>query len=293
MRRSILLISALLFAGMAFSQRSALIQNHLLWKISGNGLEKPSYIFGSMHYLCGEDVQLPPGLEDAINSTGNLYFEYDPQNRYELRKLYRAGKLKGKKLKDFYSTEQYDSIVDFFRKNLGFLEKDIRKKDPTYLSTTFYQLIYPCKKQQGIDEKILAYGNRKGFRISGIEKAKHRLQSLDSIAVELRAEQLLNTIRQFPAYRNKLLENRRLYITQHNSLYVSGLQFNTSHQDLIYLHLIQNRNLVWQQSVEKAMQKKPGFFNVGYMHLPGSHGLVNLFRHKGYTVEPVSISLEP
>ncbi len=25
--------------------------NSLLWKISGNGLEKPSYLFGTMHML--------------------------------------------------------------------------------------------------------------------------------------------------------------------------------------------------------------------------------------------------
>jgi uncharacterized protein YbaP (TraB family) len=33
----------------AFSQNN---NNTLLWKISGNGLEKPSYLFGTIHMLC-------------------------------------------------------------------------------------------------------------------------------------------------------------------------------------------------------------------------------------------------
>jgi len=32
--------------------------NTLLWKIDGNGLETPSYLFGTIHVKCVEDISL-------------------------------------------------------------------------------------------------------------------------------------------------------------------------------------------------------------------------------------------
>ena len=42
----------------------------LLWQITGNGLKKPSYIFGTMHLLCEDDARLSPNLKKAIAETG-------------------------------------------------------------------------------------------------------------------------------------------------------------------------------------------------------------------------------
>jgi uncharacterized protein len=39
----------------AFSQKNN-SENTLLWKISGNGLKKPSYLFGTIHMLCEDDA---------------------------------------------------------------------------------------------------------------------------------------------------------------------------------------------------------------------------------------------
>lgn len=33
-------------------------ENAILWKISGNGLDKDSYILGTMHLMCEEDYLL-------------------------------------------------------------------------------------------------------------------------------------------------------------------------------------------------------------------------------------------
>lgn len=41
-------------------------ENSLLWKISGNGLTKPSYLFGTMHMLCAEDAKLSNNLKRQL-----------------------------------------------------------------------------------------------------------------------------------------------------------------------------------------------------------------------------------
>ena len=42
------------------------LDNTLLWKISGNGLTRSCYLFGTMHVLCAEDATLSDSLKLAI-----------------------------------------------------------------------------------------------------------------------------------------------------------------------------------------------------------------------------------
>ncbi|MEI2823911.1 MAG: TraB/GumN family protein [Chitinophagaceae bacterium] len=60
------------------------IENSLLWKISGNGLTKPSYLFGTMHMLCAEDAMLSNNLKKAIAECDEVYLEVDMDNMMEM-----------------------------------------------------------------------------------------------------------------------------------------------------------------------------------------------------------------
>src|SRR5829696_9894290 len=58
--------------------------NTLLWRISGKGLAKPSYLFGTMHMLCGDDITLSDSLKSAIQSSDNVYLELEMDNMFEM-----------------------------------------------------------------------------------------------------------------------------------------------------------------------------------------------------------------
>jgi uncharacterized protein YbaP (TraB family) len=47
--------------------------NTLLWRISGKNLSKPSYVFGTIHMLCADDIQLSDSLKKAIAKSDNVY----------------------------------------------------------------------------------------------------------------------------------------------------------------------------------------------------------------------------
>lgn len=44
-------------------------ENSLLWKISGNGLQKPSYLFGTHHLIPISFLDSIPGIEAALEET--------------------------------------------------------------------------------------------------------------------------------------------------------------------------------------------------------------------------------
>ena len=58
--------------GMAFGQQS---EKSLLWKISGNGLQEPSYLFGTIHITC--DASLSEKVKTALDKTQQLCLELD------------------------------------------------------------------------------------------------------------------------------------------------------------------------------------------------------------------------
>ena len=64
------LTSILLVALTAISSNA-----QLLWKISGNGLEKPSYLFGTHHVAPISVLDSVPGFNEALSSAEKVYGE--------------------------------------------------------------------------------------------------------------------------------------------------------------------------------------------------------------------------
>ena len=62
-------ISAILIVSLIsnFRPLKKITEQHLLWKISGNGLKNPSYLFGTIHMLCADDAVLSDSLKKAIS----------------------------------------------------------------------------------------------------------------------------------------------------------------------------------------------------------------------------------
>ena len=58
--------------------------NTLLWKISGNGIAKPSYLFGTVHMICKEDAFLSNNLVNGIKDADRVYLELGMDNLFEM-----------------------------------------------------------------------------------------------------------------------------------------------------------------------------------------------------------------
>src|SRR5687767_4780321 len=76
--------------------------NTLLWQVSGKDLVKPSYLFGTFHLLCKDDINFSAQLRSAIQYADEIYMELDMDDPSGLLSglLYMNMK-DGKKLKDF------------------------------------------------------------------------------------------------------------------------------------------------------------------------------------------------
>ncbi|TMI97547.1 MAG: TraB/GumN family protein [Bacteroidetes bacterium] len=84
----------------------------LLWQISGNGLQKPSYLFGTIHMICSDDALLSDSLKNAIQNTEAVYFEVDMDNLFEMLGVVRKMKMRDDTtLADLLDKEDYQNIL--------------------------------------------------------------------------------------------------------------------------------------------------------------------------------------
>lgn len=55
--------------------KSPKLENSLLWEVSGNGLSKPSYLYGTIHMICSSDYFLTEKTKKALESSEKLILE--------------------------------------------------------------------------------------------------------------------------------------------------------------------------------------------------------------------------
>ena len=86
-------------------------EKSVFWKISGNGLKKPSYLYGTIHLIPKDGFKLPAAVTNAMNDSKRVAFEIDMKEMTNIRtqmslitKSFMAG---GKTLKDLLSPEDY------------------------------------------------------------------------------------------------------------------------------------------------------------------------------------------
>ena len=88
--------------------------NSLLWEISGKDIKQPSYLLGTFHLMCKEDIDFSENLLKAFKNATSLYLEIDlddPKNTFSaLKYMYMKDGVTLRKLCD---SLQYKKIQKF------------------------------------------------------------------------------------------------------------------------------------------------------------------------------------
>ena len=259
--------------------------NTLLWEVSGNGLTKASYLFGTFHLLCKEDINFSPALKQAIIKSNEIYLELDMDDPATLFGGIMLMNMKGgKKLKDLYNPEEYKRLTNYFKDSLKTPVGLFQGLKPGFLVALLYPKMMPCSDVSSVEESIMHLAKGGGKDIKGLETMAFQASIFDSIPYEKQAQELLTAIDSMEkskvyfslmlsAYKNQRLDEIENIINNPEF----GIETN---QDI----LLVNRNKNWVAQLKDIMKKEPVFIAVGAGHLPGKAGLVALLRAEGYVV---------
>src|SRR5580693_1287509 len=126
-KKSFLLTAGLLTATLAFSQPPQTPQpshtpHTLLWRISGKGITRPSWLFGTMHILCASDAVLSDSLKAVITACDEVYFEINLSDMSDMMNAIQYMYMNGnEKLSDLLKPKDYARVKDYFTQHASML----------------------------------------------------------------------------------------------------------------------------------------------------------------------------
>lgn len=291
--------SALFFLGLltlSAAAQKANENNTLLWKISGNGLEKPSYLFGTIHMICADDAVLSEKMKKVIKDCDEVYFEVDMDNLFEMMGAMGKMKMLGDTtLRDLLSESDYKKVKNYFESKGTMLPFSMMETfKPMLAASTLEQGEMPCDNTAAMEQVIMEEAKKQQKKISGLETMAYQAGVLDSIPYKLQALQLVSYIDSADSGNNsdKMMQElfdayRQQDLKKLEQLMVESDASMSAFTDIMLYH----RNQNWVRKLKTLLPQKSLLIAVGAGHLPGEKGVISLLRKEGYTVTPVDNKL--
>jgi uncharacterized protein YbaP (TraB family) len=262
--------------------------NSLLWQVSGKGLKQPSYLFGTFHLMCKNDIHFSNQLTTAVNRADKVYMEIDMDDPATILGGMMLMTMKdGKTLQQLYSDADYKKIRQYFTDSLKTPLSFIVRMKPFFLEALLYPKMMPCKLISGVEEELMKVAKTQKKEIKGLETMEFQAGVFDSIPYEEQAKELLQSIDSMASNKKSFNTMMQVYknqqINEIENLFSKSESGMENHQDL----LLNNRNKNWVVQLKSIMKTNPVFVAVGAGHLVGKQGLIALLRKEGYVVQPL------
>ena len=266
----------------AFSQEKS-----LLGEVSGNGLAKPSYVYGTIHMICPKDYLMTDSTKSTFGKAEQVYLELDMDDPTLMTKMMQTSMLtNGKKLKDYLSEDDYAVLDNYFKERLKMSIAMYNGLKPFTVMSMIYMTFLDCQPQS-FELMFTQMATNSKKELLGLETVEFQMGIFDQIPYEKQAALLVDMVRKKEESSKEFEKMVALYKAQDLEALVklmddSDWDFN-GYEDI----LLANRNANWIPIMEKAMQSKSSFFAVGAGHLGGEKGVLNLLKKKGYSVKPI------
>ena len=285
-------VATILFLGCKAQQNALFIKqknnNTLLWEVSGNGLKKPSFLFGTFHLLCKDDIHFSDQLKRAMKECDTIYMELDMDDpSMMLSGMLYMNMQGGKKLSDLYTPEEYKRLQQYFSDTLKMPLMLLQSAKPYFLIALLYPRMMNCSSPSGVEEELVKIAKEDKKEIKGLETMQFQASVFDSIPYEWQAKELLKNIDSFSVNKEEFETMLGFYKNQQlDSIknMVGKSEFGSDKYDDL---LVNKRNKNWIGQLKKLMKNESVFVAVGTGHLVGDEGLISLLKKAGYKVEPL------
>lgn len=263
--------------------------NSLFWQISGNGLEQPSYLYGTIHAIPQDDYFLGKKVSEKIKKAGTIVMEIDMKDM-DIVALAQLSVLENEKtIKDYMSDSDYTILTQFMADTIGIpaktFERTYGRLKPFYLEQLIF-FNYLGQNKESYERNFKDMAEDHNLPVVGLETYEQQLKMLEDIPMEDQLKSMVKTIKNYTQETQKMDQMVRYYTAQ-NTTALAAI-FEEEENAYVKDNLLDKRNKAWISRLSQLMQEKNCFIAVGAGHLGGKNGLVQLLRDAGYTVDAVS-----
>ncbi|MBC2883882.1 TraB/GumN family protein [Ochrobactrum sp. CM-21-5] len=270
----------------------------LIWKIEKDGV-KPSYLFGTIHLSDPRVMKLPEAVVEAYESAGTVVIEstdvLDKKSLLALR-LERPDLMlftDGSTLKSHLPQDRQADIEQKLAER-GFVLGAVAKMKPWILSSLL--ALPKCERERKskgekfLDERLAIETQNDGREVRGLETAAEQFEAMNRIPLNFHIRNLIAAIDYGDRVEDAMETTTALYLQGEIGMIMPALrkvipdELSDEEYALFQKFLIIDRNHTMADRAQPLLEKGNIFLAVGALHLPGTEGLVELLRSKGYRV---------
>jgi len=269
-------------------------QAQLLWKVSGNGLTKPSYLFGTHHLIEKDQVKDFEKILKLASESDAVVGEMDMTDMAAMQaKIMQGAMMQGKNIREMISADDYVLVDTELKQLLGAGLDQLGTFKPMMLQAMYGVMVYLksqniTKQPEGVDVLFQKKAKENNKPVIGLETIEQQSAILfDSLPLNRQAEILVKSVKE----KQKGIE----LLKRLNEFYIAGdlkklSELDKEDDDMTPAEkkqLYDNRNIAWMKQIPVLLSKQSCFVAVGCMHLIDETGLIAQLKKAGYTVEGI------
>lgn len=284
--KSLAVVAVLLISNGVYAQTKKSVSDNsndksLLWEISGNGLSKSSFLYGTIHMICENDYFLAEKTKKAFNATESLFLEIDLSDPNELVFMQKAA-MSTEPLSKKLTAKQLSDLEIVLRKNTGMTIQQVDNYSMLTVLSLISMKSFGCENLKFYEMEFIGLAKESKKSIGGLETIEAQIQFLnkaysdDEMIAMLQETNGEETAKMVQNYINENLSELYKEITTPKLMNENSKKW-----------MLEVRNENWAVKMPDVMKDKSTFFAVGAAHLLGKEGLINLLRKAGYSVKPL------
>lgn len=288
MRRLFVIIAFVLLAAQSANAQ-------LLWKISGRGIEKPSYILGTHHTIPFTYCDSIPGLMKAFEEVDFVIGEFDMLKMGEMSPAQMQNMQKmmmmpaDTTLMSLFSKEEKELLDAYLKETVGAELQIFSAMKPMTIMVTvqnkiLMDIIPDIASMTGMDKYMQTLAVSQGKKVAGLETMEYQMSLLYGSSLEEQADALLE-MAQNSNSKELMIELTAAYKSQDLDALWSVFKDQMTRYE--YDALVSERNKNWKKQIVELFPVQSSLFVVGSGHLPGEKGMIKLLKKAGYKVKPV------
>lgn len=264
-------------------------ESSLLYKITGPGVDNPSYIYGTIHMMCPDQFDMSEPIKEAFSNTETLVMELDMDDPAMMPEMQKFSVNPGmKNISDQFSQVQLDSLNAVLKRSYGATMAQFGVMKPFVIMSMLMPSLLDCAQVASYEQEFLKMAKEKEMPVEGLESVEFQMALFDAIP----AEDQIEWIDDMLMNREKSVEDFDKMVARYQEHDLEGLfeliienpQYESHMESLLY-----NRNAKWVPMIIEKIKAEPTFFAVGAGHLASDKGVLALLKKEGYTVEPVKL----
>lgn len=282
----------MLIFGFQLGNAQEIKEKALLWEISGNKLEKPSYLFGTLHLACEGDVEMRPEIQNAFDASENLILEIAMDDPALMTKMMQASiSTDGKTISEKLGKDLAVKVDSLLQEKMGTGLNSFDQLNLPTLSAQMSLLSLDCPMALGYDMVLTLEAEQIKKEITGLESIEKQIEVLfsqsDEEAIQT-IQYIVDNLDEFILESQQLMELYKQQNIQEMYNFTKRSFDDPKYPSGNIEEFLDKRNQNWIPIIEKNIQSKPSFIAVGAAHLAGEQGVIQLLRNQGFTVKAIT-----